>query len=236
MCAVFRALGAKVNEHPEFWDALAAPFAKDLLIEAGGKKYGWLVGDSDYPQAEPALWTVAALAAALGERDIADDRRKQLMSWLEYAQAAADMYRPTGDGGWNILPQQDDPAQHTTYTTTLALLAMLELRRAGLGWHGDRAQLDDMLRATTKWLAGEFDEKSAPPGWRLHLNDTGSANTGEIADGLTLQIYSEFLRAEEETNIEVPKEILSAIPQHLDRLIGRPADYSAAQGDRKSVV
>ncbi len=230
MSAVFRALGAKVNQWPEFWNALAAPFAKDLLIEADGKTFGWLVGDSDYPQAEPALWTVAALAVALGQRDMADDRRKQLLSWLDYAQAAADTYRPTGDGGWNILPQQDDPAQHTTYTTALALLAMLEVRRSGLGWHGDRARLEAMLRATTKWLAGEFDETSSPSGWRLHLNDTGGANTGEIADGLTLQIYSELLRAEEETNIEVSEQILSAIPQHLDRLIGRPANYAAAQG------
>jgi hypothetical protein len=229
-CAALRALGSKVNEQPEFWDVLAVPFAKDVRIEADGKKFGWLVSDADYPQAEPALWTIAALAVALSIADESSKRRPQLLEWLEYTQTVADMYRPTGDGGWNVLPQQDDPSLHTTYATTLALLAMLELRRAGLGWHGDRARLDAQLRGAVRWLAGEFDPASTPPGWHLHLNEAGNANTGEVADGLTLQIYSELLRAEEEAAIEIPDEILTAIPRHLDSLIGRPPNYQPGLG------
>jgi hypothetical protein len=169
---------------------LEAPFAKDLLIEVDGKKFGWLVGDSDYPQAEPALWTVAALAAALGRRDLVDDdHRRRLISRLEYAQTVSDLYRPVSDGGWNILPQQDDPAQHSTYTTGLALMVLLELRRAGLGWHDDRARLETLIRAATARLAEHFDARPATPGWRLDLNDADTSGTGEIADGVTLQIY-----------------------------------------------
>ncbi len=229
-CAALRALGSKVDEQAEFWDVLAAPFAKELLIEADGKKFGWFVSDADYPQAEPALWTIAALAVALSIADESSGRRAQLTEWLEYAQTVADMYRPNDDGGWNVLPQQVDPSLHTTYATTLALLAMLELRRAGLGWHGDRARLEAQLRAAVRWLAGEFDPASTPPGWHLHLNEAGNANTGEVADGLTLQIYSELLRAEEEAGVEVPGEILAAIPRHLDALIGRPPNYQPGLG------
>ena len=231
MTAVFRAVDSRARELPDFLEALEAPFAKDLLIEADGKKFGWLVGDFDYPQAEPALWTVAALAAALGRRDLVDDdRRRRLMSRLAYAQTVADLYRPVTDGGWNILPQQDDPAQHSTYTTALALLALLELRRAGLGWHDDRARLEIMLAAATARLAQHFDARPATPGWRLDLNDADTSGTGEIADGVTLQIYSALLRAEEEAGIAVAPVILLAIPRHIDRLAGRPIDYPTGLG------
>jgi len=231
MTAVFRAVGSGARELPAFWDALETPFAKDLPIEVDGKKFGWLVGDSDWPQAEPALWTVAALAAALGRRDLVeDDRHRRLMSRLEYAQTVSDLYRPVADGGWNILPQQDDPAQHSTYTTSLALLVLLELRSAGLGWHGDRVRLDSLLRAATAWLAQRFDDSPALPGWRLDLNEADTSATGEVADGMTLQIYSGLLRAEEEAGIAVPPVILLAIPRHIDRLAGRPIDYPTGLG------
>ena len=42
MTAVFRAVGPGARELPDFWNALEAPFAKDLLIEVDGKKFGWL--------------------------------------------------------------------------------------------------------------------------------------------------------------------------------------------------
>jgi hypothetical protein len=231
MSAVFRTVDASAASLPEFWRALDAPFAPELLIEAGGKKFGWLVGDSDYPQAEPALWTVAALAVALGRGDLIDAaRREHLLARLDYAQTVADLYRPLDDGGWNILPQQHDLTEHTTYTTALALLAMLELHRAGVGWHGDKPRLDAMLTRTAAWLLSRFDVKASPPGWRLQLNETGSISRGEIADGLTLQIYATLLRAEAQAGIVLPPAMLAAVPQHLDRLFGRPISYAPALG------
>lgn len=231
MSAVFRTVEARASTLPDFWRALDAPFAPELLIEEHGKKFGWLVGDSDYPQAEPALWTVAALAIALGRSDLVDsERRKHLLARLAYAQTVADLYRPLDDGGWNILPQQHDLTEHATYTSALALLALLELHAAGLGWHDDKARLDAMLRQTARWLMSRFDATASPPGWRLQLNETANIERGEIADGLTLQIYTTLLRAEAEAGVELPDTILQAIPQHLDRLIGRPLSYAPELG------
>lgn len=231
MAAVFRALGPKPQYLPDLFAALDAPFSPGLAVEAGAKKFGWFVGESDYPMAEPALWTVASLGAALDRKDLLDAKtRAHLMTELEYAETASDMYCPTTDGGWNILPQQDDPLQHDTYTTALGLLTMLQLRRAGLGWHGDASKLDQMIRASAAWLASQFDSTVSPAGWRVHLNDVGSANTGEVSDGLTLQIYSELLQAEAEANVPIPPAILAAIPHHINTLLRRPSDFATSEG------
>ena len=79
-------------------------------------------------------------------------------------------------------------------------------------------------------LAEHFDDRPATPGWRLDLNDADTSGTGEIADGVTLQIYSALLRAEEEAGIAVTPAILLAIPRHIDRLAGRPIDYPTGVG------
>ena len=230
MTAVFRSVEPGAAELPDFWRALEAPFAKDLPIEIDGKKFGWLVGDSDWTQAEPALWTVAALAAALGRRDLVGGDRPHLMSRLDYAQTVSDLYRPRPDGGWNLVPQQDNPAQHSTYTTALALLALLEVRSAGLGWHGDKASLETMIKTTAAWLTKHFDDRPDMRGWRLDINEADTSASGVIADGLTLQIYSALLRAEDEAGIAVAPAILRAIPLHVDRLATRPIDYPTGLG------
>jgi hypothetical protein len=230
MSAVFHSLDPQSTNLQDHLDALMAPFAANDLVEVGGKKFGWLRDDFDYPLAQPATWTLAALAIAWGSAPLGNDLRERLLTKLDYTQTVAEMYRPLDDGGWNALPQQDHEEEHSTYVTTLAFLAMLEVRQAGLGWHGDRLQLDAMLRASAAWLAEQFDDQNALPGWRVHVNDAGSASTGVVSDGLTLQIYSELLRAEEEANIPIPAQILAAIPRHLDLLLGRANDYPTSTG------
>jgi hypothetical protein len=87
-------------------------------------------------------------------------------------------------------------------------------------------RLNAMLLETGTWLASQFDAKVDPPGWRTHLNETGAGDTGEVAEGLTLQIYAELLRAEEEIGLALPPQLLLAIPKHIDRLVGRPLNYA----------
>jgi hypothetical protein len=228
MWGLFAAIAPADKTLPDFLAALDAPFAKGLPVEANGKKFGWLVSDADFPQAEPALWTVAALATALGRDQLLDaGQRAHLLARLAYAQEAADSYRPLADGGWNMFPQQDDPADHTTYATALALIALLELHHARLDWHGEKGadgpHVEAMLRASAGWLMREFDAKSSPPGWRAEAN-----RPGPVIDGLTLQIYGELLRAEEEAGIVLPPAIAQAIADQVDRMLARTVDHPIA--------
>ena len=211
--------------------ALAGLFEPATLVEANGKKFGWLRDDNRYPISHPTFWTIAALAIALGRTDPAvDGLRGELLQRLDYAQGIADLYRPTDDGGWNAFPQQLNPAEHSTYVATLALLALLELRNAGLGWHGDKPRLESMLRATATWLENQFEDQDVLPGWRVHLNEGGNINNGPVSDGLTLQIYSELLRAEEAANVAIPDQILAAIPRHLNLVLSWRSAYPLSNG------
>src|SRR5688572_4342841 len=100
--------------------------------------YGWLahVGER-HTEAEPALWTVAMLARALGTPGLAEgDRRTQLEEYLHKTQRAAMIYRPRETGAWNIYPNQENLDYHSPYSSALALLALLEVRAAGLPWEG----------------------------------------------------------------------------------------------------
>lgn len=223
MWAVFTAISPADKALPDFLAVLDAPFAAGLPVEASGRKFGWFVSNADFPEAEPALMTIGALASALGRTDLLDpEERRHFMSRLAYAQEAADIYRPVADGGWNMYPQQDDPTAHATFATAEAFQALIELRHAQLDWEGDAGQVDAMLRATFGWLVKELDATSNPPGWHA---DPGQ---GPVADGLTLQIYAELLRCEDEDGIPLPAAILQAIPDQIDRLLGRPIDYPLA--------
>jgi hypothetical protein len=220
MCAAFRAINAQDPRLPDFLAALDVPFGtKTALIEADGRKFGWMVGDADYTQAEPALWTLAATAVALGRKDLLNEsQRRHVLSRLRYVEEVTELYGPADDGGWNIFARQENLADHSTYTTTLALLAMLEMQHANLGWRGDKAELDRRIRKTSQWLIGQFQEN--PKGWR-----GASRENEKVLDGLTLQVYSELLRAEEEVGVSLPETILEAIPRHLDQTLRRSTDF-----------
>ncbi len=220
MWAVFTAISPTDKALPDFLAVLEAPFAPGLPVEASGRKFGWFVSDADFPEAEPALMTIGAQAAALGRSDLLDPgQRSHLLSRLAYAQEASDIYRPVVDGGWNMYPQQDDPTAHATFATAEAFQALIELRHARLDWEGDPGRLDAMLHATFGWLVNQFDAASNPPGWHA------DPRRGPVADGLTLQIYAELLRCEDEDGISLPAAILQAIAGQIDGLLGRPMDY-----------
>lgn len=227
VCSSLRSLPMNDARLEAFLKAAEAPFTPQLPVEANGVKFGWLVGGSDFPLAEATLWTLAELSVALSRSDVTDPRLRQVFDQsLNYTQEVADLYYPLGSGGWNMFPRQESLEDHSTYTSALALLALLEMNQAGLAWRGDRARLRSMLRATAAWLANQFDDRATPPGWRIAPSDSGP-----IVDGLTLQIYSELLRAEAEAGVPIPQKILDAIPNHVDRLVGRPPDYPATAGE-----
>ncbi len=207
---------------------LEAPFAANLPIEVAGVKYGWIShpGDTD-TLAEPALWTTAALAAALARPHLLDDaERQRMLAHLAYTQEVLQLYRLRDDGGWNMFPRQKVDDDANPYTTTLALLTLLELKRAGVPWAGGVKQRDELLRKTARWLISRYDATGNPPGWQ----GTGES-AGETYDGLTLQIYALLLRAQAEADVPVPPAILAQIPKHLAQCAVRDFGFPVSRAE-----
>jgi MTH538 TIR-like domain (DUF1863) len=204
-------------------------FAPGSVIEGkDGKKYGWVAHPKEMrTQAEPAIWTVAALAAALGRPGLLTGaQRERALEQLAYAQVTLKTYRPTESGGWNMFPNQEDPALNNIYTSALALLALLETHKANLPWEGSIEKRDQLLKATAQWIAEQYEDKVNPPGWHA-ASETHAAPI----DGLTLQIYGELLRAEAEAGFTVPPVILSQLPDYLAKCAERPLDFPSDSGE-----
>jgi hypothetical protein len=222
MCAVARAPDATDEELRDVLDVIKATFDPKILVERDGVKFGWRPTHSVYTAAEPSLWTIALLANILKRPGliVGSEKRRLYEERLAYTQEVASLYRPTESGGWNTFAQQTLPEEHSTYTTTLALLALLETRAAGLPWQGSVEKRDQLLVSTAGWLTEQFDNKTTPPGWRAAPDARGP-----VPDGLTLQIYGLLLRAEAESNVTIPPEINGAMLEHLAGLAGRPIDF-----------
>ncbi len=230
--AMFRTPEASDAELRTLLPNLEAPFAPNLPVEVGGVKYGWIshFGDTD-TLAEPALWTTAALAAALARPHLLDDaERQRMLAHLAYTQEALQLYRLRDDGGWNMFPRQKAADDANPYTTTLALLTLLELKRAGVPWEGSATRRDELLRRTAQWLIRHYDATNDPPGWQ----GTGEA-AGETYDGLTLQIYALLLRAQAEADVSVPPAILAQIPKHLAQCAIRDFSFPVSRAEFSAV-
>jgi hypothetical protein len=193
-----------------------------------GKKYGWQAHPKEQrTQAEPAIWTVAALASALGRPGLlTGEARERALHQLAYAQEVLKTYRPSDDGGWNMFPNQEEPELANGYTSTLALLALLETRKANLPWEGSFEKRDQLLKATAKWLADQYDPLAKPPGWHA----ASETHTAAI-DGLTLQLFSELLRAEAEAGFPLRPEIANQMPDYLANLVNRRLDFPSDSGE-----
>jgi hypothetical protein len=232
LAGMFRAREATHEELRALLPVLWRPFEPGTPVERGGFKYGWASHQNDTDTvAEPALWTVAAIAAAAARPNLlTHDERALALARLAYTQEALRVYRPLDDGGWNMFPGQRDAGNASPYTTTLALLALLELRRANLPWEGSAERRDEMLRKTAQFLIDRYDTTGDQPGWR-GINE----GADEIFDGLTLQIYALLLRARAEAGIEIPDPVMRQIPRHLAECAARPLDYPVERAEFSAV-
>lgn len=214
LSALFKTPELSDAEARQMLIGLDAAFLPDATVEGSdGRKYGWIAHPKEMrTQAEPALWTAVALANALGRPGLlSDEMREGALKNLTYTQDVLKTYRPDNENGWNMFPNQQDPQLHNVYTTALALLALLEARKANLPWDGSFETRDKLLLNAANWLAGRYDAESPEPGWRHAASET-SENT---VDGLTLQIYGELLRAEAEAGFVIPPKILEQMPDYL---------------------
>lgn len=213
----------------EFLPALEMPFAPSLEANEPRRRYRWIDLDGvEYDKSTPALWVAAAQGAALGKPHLLEgNARETVLRHYEYVQDILKDYHPSEDGGWNMFPSQKDPNKHHLYSTTLALLTLLQAHEAGLPWDGSAERRDQLIRQTAQWLIDRFDPKGEPPGWR----GTGE-DTLEIYDGLTMQIFAELLETKQALpEFVVPPAIMAEIPRQLSWFARRDLTFPVNGGE-----
>ena len=213
----------------ELLPALETPFASSLEINEPRRRFRWIDLDGvEYDKSTPLLWIAAAQGAALGKAKLLErTEREAVLKHYEYVQEILKEYHPTNSGGWNMLPSQKDPGKHHLYSTTLALLTLLQAHEAGLTWEGSAEQRDKLIGQTAQWLVDHFDPKGEPPGWRGMSEDTL-----EIYDGLTIQIFAELLQTKQALpEFVIPPVILNEIPRQLALFAQRDLSFPVNGGE-----
>lgn len=213
----------------QFLPSLETPFAPALEINEPHRRYRWIDLDGvEYDKSTPVLWIAAALGAVLATPDLLEaSQREIVLRHYEYVQEILKEYHPTNSGGWNMLPSQKDPNKHHLYSTTLALLALLQAHEAHLAWEGGPERRDQLIRQTAQWLVDHFDPKGEPPGWRGIGEDTL-----EIYDGLTIQIFAELLETQKALpDFSIPPALLQEIPRQLALFAHRDLSFPVNGGE-----
>jgi len=157
-------------------------------------------------------------------------KREEIDARLIEVQETLENYRGK-QGGWFMFPGAQQTAPANVYSTVLALLSLLECKKAGLPWLGSEARRDELLQASALWLQREFYQDAKAAGWR----GTGE-NRYEVFDGLTLQVYATLLRAQNEAGIPLPHHIMQAMEQHLINCAFRSANFPVASGEFESEI
>jgi TIR domain len=213
----------------QFLPSLETPFAPALEISGPHRRYRWIDLDGvEYDKSTPVLWIAATLGAVLATPDLLEaSQRETVLRHYEYVQEILKEYHPTNSGGWNMLPSQKDPNKHHLYSTTLALLALLQAHQANIAWEGGAERRDQLIRQTAQWLVDHFDPKGEPPGWRGISEDTL-----EIYDGLTIQIFAELLQTQKALpDFSIPPAMLQEIPRQLALFARRDLSFPVNGGE-----
>lgn len=213
----------------QFLPSLETPFASTLEINEPHRRYRWIDLDGvEYDKSTPVLWIAATLGAVLATPDLLEaNQRETMLRHYEYVQEILKEYHPTNSGGWNMLPSQKDPNKHHLYSTTLALLALLQAHQANIAWEGGVERRDQLIRQTAQWLVDHFDPKGEPPGWRGISEDTL-----EIYDGLTIQIFAELLQTQKALpDFSIPPAMLQEIPRQLALFARRDLSFPVNGGE-----
>jgi hypothetical protein len=207
---------------------LATPFTSDTRIERDGIRYGWPAEKGAISAiAPPAFWTAMSLAVALRANAFeSEDAKVKALEHLGYVESVLRRYHPDDSGGWNLFPDQVEPAQHDVYAATLALMTLLEIERAGLPWEGTVERRDLLIRRTFDWLIGRFNSRAQPPGW-----SSGNQSIRGAWEGLTLQIYGRLLDAQSEMGMAIPDEVARQIPLHVAGIPEQQKEFANDGGE-----
>lgn len=176
-----------------------------------------------------AFWAINMLADShRNPAPAAASHKEEIHAKLLEVQEVLELYRME-NGGWRMFPGAQQSAPPNSYSTVLALLALLECKKTELPWLGSVERRDAMLQASAVWLHKQFHQGAKAAGWR----GTGG-NRYEVFDGLTLQVYATLLRAHNEAGIVMPSTIMKAMEHHLIQCAFRPATFPVASGEFES--
>ena len=172
-------------------------------------------------QAEPAMWTGAAIAALLQQQNVSSQDKAELKKLLDRVRVHLinnKFYDPNLDGptGFNVFGNQQDTTSHSAYSTSLALMMLTEVHRAGLQW-GDQ-DTGRLMNRILNWLDQEYVEVRDTSGWRSMDADLN----GELSEATTLQILAVMVEAYQELGRRIPYRMHSRVRDHLFPLEAAP--------------
>jgi hypothetical protein len=135
-------------------------FQKDFLLMSNGEPIG-----EEPRRVEPALWMIMALTHALSRKDAEiETARTKFAGYLQTVQQIAENYYPMNDGGWNMVIKEK-PEARSSYSSALALHALLELESAALCWREDCERLTIMIQDAVQRFIRTFVDEKDLSGW-----------------------------------------------------------------------
>jgi predicted acylesterase/phospholipase RssA len=221
-----------VNFFIESIESRFFPSSKNNYSDWNPEIGGWYTGQSQHQlQVEPALWTLAAICALLQSSEIDDIDRKNLSAkadQIENYLSANNFYtydKEKSELAFNVLANQKELNLHSSYSTSLALLALLEMKKNQLNWTAKKPetqiQTDQMIRAIVHWLENSYSEGLS--GWNSIDGDLNPKD-----EAVNLQIMSIMLQAYVDMGIPVSDNMSQRVGEHLTALARKfPIDSSA---------
>jgi hypothetical protein len=215
-------------------ERLEALFRPELLAKTkDGVNVGWINDPAtrDVDSFTP-LWAAVAICEMLQCPEARTDHaaRNRLLEMLAYSQQSLRVFRHDDvAGAWDAFPFQTDARRHSVYSSTLALLALCQARRADVAWDGSIETRDQLARQTADWLIAQYRSAGDRHGW---LNDPFEEHAADIFDGLTAQTYSALLDAQATfPGVALPAPMLDDIRVYLSEGVQRSVDYSIDVGE-----
>ena len=177
-------------------------------------------------ESTPDFWGLMTLARGFARLNDAD-----ALARVEKTEPTLEEFLLADEpGGWTLFLAPPEIRRADAYSTAMALMALLEVRRANLPWLGSIERRDGLIRDSFDWLVRDFKTKANPPGWQA-----GTSSMGESADGLTLQIYGRLLDAEREVGLHIPQVIDHEISRTLRECMAAPWSFSGGAASSLSI-
>lgn len=190
---------------------------------------GWgYYGPFDWGVTEIAAWVVLAELASLRPPhalpiwgpDVATGRQR-----LDRDLALL-LHRRLPSGAWSPLTSHAS-AHERTYSTTTALWALVEARRAGLVTAGREAEVDTAIREAVTWLLGSYEDTTRS--WVPHPARSGN---NEPYPGLTAQVIYVIERARPWAGDLLKAEFVEYRRHFFDSVLTAPDPDHAALATR----
>ncbi len=202
--AIYRDPEATIAEIGSLVPLMDFLFTPEVLVSVDGVRIGWGANPAyGYAQAEPTLWVIMALTAALNRgSELPGPIRQRYVDYLHTALGTVDRFYPLTGGGWNRVAQQSQPNSHSVYATALALHALAQTRLAQQCWNGDCSKLDFLIQQTAEWLVRAFESGDGLSGWRRRLDDDKAPD-----EALSLMTFGVLASARLAIGVDLPENI-----------------------------